>query len=254
MRVTGKVTRMTSFEGKRVVITGGTSGIGLATAAALVTGGARVLVTGRSPASLESARAALGPAAIVEASDAISGIATLADRVAAEFGGVDLLVLNAGATLATPMEETSEAFYDDLFALNAKAPYFTLQKLLPLMPAGSAVVLTTSVSNMKGIAGTSVYSATKAALRSLARTLARELIDRGIRVNAVSPGPVDTGILERSMPADQARQFLAQMKAENPMRRLGEPEEIAKAIIFLAFDATYTTGTELAVDGGASQL
>ncbi len=245
---------MADYQGKRVVITGGTSGIGLATAKALVDGGARVLATGRTPASLETARAALGPTAIVEASDAITGIDALADRAAAEFGGVDVLVLNAGGTLATPVEETTEAAYDHLFALNAKAPYFTLQRFLPLMPPGSAVVLTTSIGNTKGIAATSVYSATKAALRSMTRTFARELIDRGIRVNAVSPGPIDTGILERSLPVEEAQQFMAQMKAANPMQRFGTPDEVAKAILFLAFDATYTTGTELLVDGGASDL
>jgi NAD(P)-dependent dehydrogenase (short-subunit alcohol dehydrogenase family) len=245
---------MTDYEGKRVVITGGTSGIGLATAKVLIAGGARVLVTGRTPASLEAARAELGPRAIVEASDAVSDIDTLVDHAAAEFGGVDLLVLNAGATLIATVEETTEADYDKQFDLNTKAPFFTLQKFLPLLPAGSAVVVTTTVSNVKGIASTSVYSATKAALRSMTRTFARELAGRGVRVNAVSPGPIDTGILERSVPAEEARQFLTQMAAENPMQRLGYPEEVAKAIAFLAFDATYTTGTELAVDGGASQL
>jgi NAD(P)-dependent dehydrogenase (short-subunit alcohol dehydrogenase family) len=245
---------MTDYEGKRIVITGGTSGIGLATAKVLIAGGARVLVTGRTPASLEAARAALGAGAIVEASDAIADIDTLVERAAAELGGVDLLVLNAGATLVASVEETTEAEYDNQFDLNTKAPFFTLQKFLPLMPAGSAVVLTTTVSNVKGIASTSVYSATKAALRSMTRTFARELASRGIRVNAVSPGPIDTGILERTMPADQARHFLTQMAADNPMHRLGYPEEVAKAIVFLGFDATYTTGTELAVDGGASQL
>lgn len=245
---------MGDYHGKRVVITGGTSGIGLATARTLTAGGARVLVTGRTPASLEAARAALGPDAFVEASDAVSDIDALVERAAAALGGVDLLVLNAGGTLIATVEDTTADAYDDLFALNTKAPFFTLQKFLPLMPPGSAVVLTTSVSNSKGIAATSVYSATKAALRSLTRTFARELIGRGIRVNAVSPGPVDTGILDRSMSAEQAQQFLEQMKAGNPMGRLGEPEEIAKAIVFLGFDATYTTGTELLVDGGASDL
>jgi NAD(P)-dependent dehydrogenase (short-subunit alcohol dehydrogenase family) len=245
---------MTDYEGKRVVITGGTSGIGLATAKALVAGGARVLVTGRTPASLENARAALGPDAIVEASDAVSGIDGLVERAAAEFGAVDLLVLNAGGTTASTVDATTEAEYDQLFELNTKAPYFTLQKFFPLLPAGSAVVFTTSVSNAKGIAATSVYSATKAALRSMTRTFARELIPRGIRVNAVSPGPIDTGILERSMPLEAARQFIAQVTADNPMQRMGEADEVAKAILFLGFDATYTTGTELAVDGGASQL
>lgn len=245
---------MTEYQGKRVVITGGTSGIGLATAKVLLSRGARVLVTGRTPASLEKARAALGPGAIVAASDAVSDIDALVARVAGEFGGVDLLVLNAGGTAAAMVEDTSEAMYDDLFALNAKAPFFTMQKFLPLLPTGSAVVLTTSVSNTRGIASTSVYSATKAALRSMTRTFAGELIDRGIRVNAVSPGPVDTGILERTMSAEAAREFIDQRKAENPMGRFGDPEEVAKAIIFLGFDATYTTGAELLVDGGASDL
>ncbi|MBO0678736.1 SDR family oxidoreductase [Mycolicibacterium sp. S2-37] len=245
---------MPEYDGKRVVITGGTSGIGLATAQALVSGGARVLVTGRTPASLENARAALGSAATVVRSDAVADIDALVERVATELGGVDLLVLNAGGTLATTVEQTSETQFRQLFELNVQAPYFTLQRFLPLMPAGSAVVLTTSVSNTKGIATTSVYSATKAALRSMARTFARELIDRGIRVNAVSPGPIDTGILERSMPRDEARRFLEEIKAGNPMRRFGTPQEVAKAILFLGFDATYTTGTELLVDGGASDL
>ncbi|MDF2825957.1 MAG: short-chain dehydrogenase [Mycobacterium sp.] len=245
---------MVDLHTKRVVITGGTSGIGLATAQMLTAAGSRVMVTGRSPASLEAARAALGSRAIVERSDAITDIDALTERAEAAWGGVDLLVLNAGTTLLATLEDTDEAHYDALFDLNTKAPFFTVQKFVPLMPAGSAVVFTTSVSNSSGIASTSVYSATKAALRSMTRTLARELLDRGIRVNAVSPGPIDTGILERSMPADVARQFIDQMKAANPMRRFGEPAEVARAIRFLAFDATYTTGTELLVDGGASDL
>lgn len=245
---------MTAYERKRVVITGRTSGIGLATARLLADGSARVLVTGRTPSSLESARTILGAGAMVVESDAVSGIDSLVDQAAAELGGVDLLVLNAGATDAATIEDTEEAMYDRLFELNTKAPFFTLQKFLPLLLAGSAVVRTTSVSNTKGIATTGVYSATKAALRSMTRTFARELLDRGIRVNAVSPGPIDTGILQRTMSAQAARDFLEQIKADNPMQRFGEPEEVAKAILFLGFDATYTTGTEFLVDGGASDL
>ena len=244
---------MSKYEGKRVVITGGTSGIGLATAKALDAGGARVLVTGRTPASLTAAAAALGPRALVDRRD-VADVDGLADRAAAAFGGVDLLVLNAGATVGATIEDTTGDQYDDLFAVNTRAPFFTLQRFVGLMPPGSAVVLTTSIANRKGIAATSVYSATKAALRSMTRTFAAELVDRGIRVNAVSPGPVDTGILERSMPAEAASEFLAAQRAQNPMGRLGEPEEVATAVIFLAFEATYTTGAELTVDGGASHL
>lgn len=245
---------MNDYAGKRVVITGGTSGIGLATARVLVDGRARVLVTGRTPSSLETAKAALGPDAVVLAADAVTGIDALAERAAAEFGAVDLLVLNAGIAPTGTIEDTDPRTYDELFAVNTRAPFFTVQRFLPLLPSGSAVVLTTSVSNAKGIATTSVYSATKAALRSMTRTFARELIDRGIRVNAVSPGPIDTGILERTMPAAEARAFLEQGAATNPMGRFGEPEEVARAILYLGFDATYTTGTELLVDGGASDL
>lgn len=189
-----------------------------------------------------------------EAGDAVTDIDALVRRATDELGAVDLLVLNAGATISSTVDETTATEFDTLFAINAKAPFFTMQKFLPLLPAGSAVVVTTSVSNTKGIATTSVYSATKAALRSMTRTFAGELIDRGIRVNAVSPGPIDTGILERTMSAEAARQFLEQIKATNPMQRFGEPEEVARAIIFLGFEATYTTGTELLVDGGASDL
>ncbi|ANW67986.1 short-chain dehydrogenase [Mycobacterium sp. djl-10] len=243
-----------AYGGKRVVITGGTSGIGLATARLLVDGGARVLVTGRTPASLERARTTLGPEAIVVESDAVYGIDALVEQVRSEFGAVDLLVLNAGGTGTATVADTDAALYDSLFDLNAKAPFFTLQKFLPMLGAGSSVVLTTSVSNTKGIATTGVYSATKAALRSMTRTFARELVERGVRVNAVSPGPIDTGILERTMPAQAAREFLEQITADNPMRRCGEPVEVARAILYLGFDATYTTGTELLVDGGASDL
>lgn len=164
---------MNDYAGKRVVITGGTSGIGLATARVLVDGRARVLVTGRTPSSLETARAALGPDAVVLAADAVTGIDALAERAAAEFGAVDLLVLNAGIAPTGTIEDTDPRTYDELFAVNTRAPFFTVQRFLPLLPSGSAVVLTTSVSNAKGIATTSVYSATKAALRSMTRTFAR---------------------------------------------------------------------------------
>ena len=154
-----------------------------------------------------------------------------------------------------PFESTTEEFYDELFAINVKGAYFTVQKLAPLLSTGAGVVLTTSVANVIGMPTSSVYAAGKAALRSLARSLASELLPRGIRVNAVSPGPIDTGILERNgMTEEAAEEFKAQQAANNPMQRFGTPDEIARAAAFLAFDATYTTGAEFVVDGGATQL
>lgn len=171
-----------------------------------------------------------------------------------ECGSLDLLFVNAGLTRFVPFEEMTGTVYDELFALNAKAPYFTVQRLIPLMNDGAAVVLTTSVVNVMGLPRVSAYSASKAALRSMVRTLARELLPRGIRVNAVSPGPIDTSILHKAMSKEEAEQSKLQMSEDNPMKRLGRPDEVAMAVAFLGFEATYTTGAEFVVDGGASQL
>jgi len=247
---------MSKYAGKRVVITGGSSGFGLATAQLLVAEGAHVLITGRNQATLDAARDRLGEKAIAVRSDAASlpDIEVLADRVKAEFGTVDALFANAGVNGFAPFEATGEALFDELLAINAKGPYFTVQKLAPLLAEGSGVVLTTSVANVLGLPMLSAYAAGKAAVRSMTRSLARELLSRRIRVNAVSPGPIDSGILEKSMPREAAEQTKAQMAADNPMLRMGDPTEVARAVMFLAFDATYTTGAELAVDGGGSQL
>jgi NAD(P)-dependent dehydrogenase (short-subunit alcohol dehydrogenase family) len=247
---------MGTYEGKRIVITGGSSGFGLATAQLLVDAGARVLITGRTPATLDAAAEQLGPSAIAVRSDAASlaAIAELAARVKVELGGLDALFVNAGVTRFAPLEAMTEEAYDELFAINARGPYFTVQQLAPLLAEGSGVVLTTSVANVKGIPMISAYAASKAALRSMTRSLARELLPAGIRVNAVSPGPIDTGILDKAMPPEAAAQTKADMTASNPMLRFGHSDEVARAVAFLAFDATYTTGAELAVDGGASQL
>ncbi|MEC0128289.1 SDR family oxidoreductase [Paenibacillus pabuli] len=244
------------FSGKRVVITGGSSGIGLATAKLLVDEGASVLITGRTQATLDAAREQLGNNAVAVLSDAASltGIDELADRVKAEFGTIDALFVNAGITRYVPFESMSEEVYDELLTINAKGPYFTVQKLAPLLNAGSGVVLTTSITNVLGIPMISAYAASKAALRSMTRSLARELLPRKIRVNAVSPGPIDTDILERSMPKEAAEQTGAQIRQQIPMLRFGDPVEVAKAVAFLAFEATYTTGAEFPVDGGGSQI
>lgn len=247
---------MGRYEGKKVVIVGGTSGFGLSTARLLAEEGARVLVTGRGQDRLDAARQELGPNAVAVRSDAASlpDIDALADRVRAEFGEIDVLFVNAGVTHFAPFESVSEQVYDELLTVNAKGPYFTVQKLAPLMSEGGGVVVTTSVANMKGLPMISAYAASKAALRSMTRSLARELLPRKVRVNAVSPGPIDTGILEKALPKEAAERTRAQMTANNPMSRFGEPREVARAVAFLAFDATYTTGAELVVDGGGSQI
>ncbi|GIM95374.1 SDR family oxidoreductase [Paractinoplanes toevensis] len=247
---------MGRYENKKIVITGGSSGFGLVAAHLLVDQGARVLITGRDRTALDAAGERLGGNAVVLRSDAASlpDIDALADRVKAEFGTADALLANAGVNGFAPFEATSPELFDELLTINAKGPYFTVQKLAPLLAPGSGIVLTTSVANVLGLPMLSAYAAGKAAVRSMTRSLARELLPRGIRVNAVSPGPIDSGILEKSMHAEAAGQLKGQMAADNPMSRLGRPVEVATAMLFLAFDATYTTGAELAVDGGGSQI
>jgi NAD(P)-dependent dehydrogenase (short-subunit alcohol dehydrogenase family) len=223
----------------------------------LVDGGAHVLVTGRSQASLDSANKALGKSAVVVSSDArsLTDIDALASRAKAEFDTFDLLFVNAGFGLFASLEHTSEATYDEMFNLNAKGPFFAVQKLAPLITSGGSVVLTTSVANVKDMPMIAAYAGAKAALRSFARVFAAELLPRGIRVNAVSPGPTDTPIIGKAFPdKDMAAQLTGQMREANPMKRFGTAEEVAKAVLFLAFDATFTTGAELPVDGGWSQL
>jgi NAD(P)-dependent dehydrogenase (short-subunit alcohol dehydrogenase family) len=249
---------MDRFKGKTALITGGTTGIGLATAKLFINEGARVIVTGRAAATIKAAQAELGDNAIVVRSDATSlpDMDALAAKVKETFGKLDVLFVNAGYGHFVPFEQVTEEVYDEMLNLNAKGPYFIVQKLVPLMPKGSSVVFTTSLANVKAVAPLSAYGAAKAALRSITRSLASELLPRGIRVNAVSPGPIEaTAILQKvGMPKEAADQVYIQMAQSVPMKRLGLPEELAKAVAFLAIDATYTTGIELAVDGGWSQL
>lgn len=173
----------------------------------------------------------------------------------AEFDTIDLLSVSAGFSTRAPLESITEAVYDEMFNLNAKGPLFAVQKLTPLIKRGGSVVLTTSVANVKGMPGNLAYGAAKAALRSFARTLAAELLSREIRVNAVTPGPIDTPIIGKVFTGkDEAAQIKEKMAGMIPMKRWGTSEEIAKAVLFLAFDATFTTGAELPFDGGWSQL
>ncbi|BBY84365.1 SDR family oxidoreductase [Mycolicibacterium tokaiense] len=246
---------MGRYDGKNVVITGGSSGLGLAAAHYLVEHGARVMVTGRNQDTLDDAARFLGDRGIAVVSDAgsLTAIDALADRVRADFGTIDALIVNAGIGSFDAFVDVTEETFDEVFAINTKGPFFTVQKLAPLLNRGSGVVLTTSIANQTGWDALSVYSASKAALRSMARTLSRELLPRGIRVNAISPGSIDTGKLEKEAP-EKAAALKAEFEASSPMHRWGHPDEFAPAVAFLAFDATFVAGIELVVDGGESQL
>ncbi len=216
---------MERYQDKKAVIIGGTSGMGLATAKMLLDGGARVLVTGRSQAGLDSAQQELGNDAIVVSSDArsLTDIDALASRVKTEFDTFDLLFVNAGFSIRAPLESVTEAIYDEMFNLNAKGPFFAVQKLAPLINRGGSVVLTTSIANVKGMPGNATYGAAKAALRSFARMLAAELLPLEIRVNAVSPGPTDTPIFGKmSLDKDAVAQIKEKMKGMVPDEALGD--------------------------------
>ena len=249
---------MAKLTGKIAVITGGTTGIGLATAQLYQQEGATVVVTGRNPATLAAAQATLGPNATVIASDAssLADIDALAALVGEKFGRVDVLFANAGIAQFAPVEGVSEPFYDNQFNLNVKGLFFTVQKLLPLIPQGGAVILNASIVSVKGMGTTSIYAATKAAVRSFGRTLATELAPKGIRVNTISPGPIATPIYDKlGMPKEMLDQFAAGMAQSVALKRFGQPEEIAKvALFFGSDDSSYVTGTELFVDGGLAEL
>jgi NAD(P)-dependent dehydrogenase (short-subunit alcohol dehydrogenase family) len=247
---------MTNYTGKKAVVTGGTHGMGRAIAEALLERGAEVLITGRSEASLEQARRALGPRVHVARSDAASlaDIDALRDEIERRLGGIDAVFINAGYAKLTPHDQVTEAEYDRHFAINTKGPYFTLQRLAPQVQRGGAFVLTTSVANAIGFPGMSVYAATKAALRSLAQNFAAELVSRGIRVNALSPGFIRTETMGIDGSERERAELLAEGDRATPMGRNGTPREVAAAALFLAFEATFTTGIELSVDGGLLHL
>lgn len=246
------------LQGKIALITGGTTGIGFATAQLFQQEGATVIVTGKNPANLEAAQKGLGPNAVVISADAasIADAEKVADEIQKRFGKLDIAFLNAGIAEFAPVADSAEAFYDKMFNVNVKGLFFQFQKLLPLLGKGASVILNSSIVNTKGMAGTSVYSATKAAVRSFGRTFAGELVGAGVRVNVVSPGPIATPIYGKlGMPAEAAKGFEEQMAAANPMKRFGQPDEIAKAVLYFASDdSSYVTGSDLYVDGGLTQL
>jgi NAD(P)-dependent dehydrogenase (short-subunit alcohol dehydrogenase family) len=246
------------FDGKTVVITGGNSGIGLAAAELFHNEGAKVAISGRDQKTLDEAVKIIGSGTLAVKADVskLPDLDRLYAQVAGKFGKIDAIFANAGIAKFAPASESSEQLFDETFDINVKGLYFTVQKALPHLNQNAGIVLNSSVVSAKGYPGTSVYSATKAAVRSLARTFAAELVDRGIRVNVVSPGPIETPILEKGgMPQAAQDEFAAGVKTRVPMKRFGTPEEVAHAVLFLASsEASYVTGVDLNVDGGAGQI
>ena len=249
---------MSKLKGKVAVITGGNSGIGLATAQQFVSDGAYVFITGRRESELDSAATQIGKNNVTAVQGDVSNLADL-DRLYAtvkkQKGQINVLFANAGTIGAAPLGEISEEHFDKTFGINVKGLLFTVQKALPLFQDGGSIILNASVAASKGFEATSVYSATKAAIRSFARTWTADLKQRKIRVNAISPGRIDTPIFNGVMNEEQTNQFNATIVANVPLGRMGNPDEVAKAASFLASDdSSYITGTELSVDGGLAQI
>lgn len=246
------------FDSKTVLVTGGTSGIGLATAMEFAKQGARVIITGRDQATLDQAKAQLGSDAIALRNDAgdIQAAKALAAHLTGRGVTLDAVFINAGVAKFAPLESVEEDLWDQTFNTNVKGAYFAIQALSPLLNTGAAIILNGSINAHIGMPNSSVYAASKAALISLAKTLSGELISRGIRVNVVSPGPVQTPLYGKlGVPAEQLDALAAGIQAQIPLKRFGTADEVASAVVYLSSpEAAFIVGTELIVDGGMSQL
>jgi NAD(P)-dependent dehydrogenase (short-subunit alcohol dehydrogenase family) len=246
------------LENKVALITGGTTGIGLATAKRFAEEGARVIVTGRNPETLELARRELNGSVEVVKSDAGDErqITELFESIARSKRRLDVLFLNAGIAKFAPLAEADVSDFDTMWEVNVRGPWLALKRALPVLAEGAAVIVNTSVANQKGMAGTTAYAATKAALRAIVRTAAGELAARKVRVNAISPGPIETPIFGKvGLPAPELEAFMKDVPTRVPLGRFGTADEVASAAAFLASqDASFITGTELAVDGGFAQV
>lgn len=249
---------MHRFENKTALVTGGSSGIGRRTVERLVDEGATVVTTGSSPESVARTQDELGAEVTVLLADALDLDAQrrVAATVAERFGALHVAVLNAGVSDWRPLEQWDETGFDRVFNVNVKAPFFLLKALLPLLGDGASVVVTASNSGLGGFPGGSVYGASKAAIALMARAWAAELLPRGIRVNAVHPGPIDTPLFTKlGIPAEHHAAAMRDVVAGVPMGRMGDPAEVAAAIAFLASDeAAFATGTDLVIDGGVTRL
>ncbi len=249
---------MGKLQGKIAVITGGNSGIGLATAKRFVEEGAHVVITGRREKELKEAAALIGKNVTTVVGDVtrLDDLDRLYAVVKEKHGRLDILFANAGWGEIAPLETATEAHFDKTFDLNVKGTFFAAQKALPLFKDGGSIVLTSSVANVRGDPAFSAYAASKAAVRCFARGWTVELKNRKIRVNSISPGPIDTPALEKAgLSAEQVKQVATQFASEVPLGRRGKPEEVAAAVVFLASDeSSYITGVDLAVDGGMAQV
>lgn len=250
---------MNRLQGKVAVITGGNSGIGYATAQQFLAEGAEhVIITGRKPDLVKQAAGGLGErvTGIVSDAEQMADVRQLAAQVRAVADHVDILFVNAGIGEFVPVDSVDETHFDRLFNINVKGAYFTIQQLLPLMTEGGSIILNGSVNAYIGMPNSSVYAASKAALHSFAKVLSAELVSRRIRVNVVSPGPVNTPIYGKlGMPADQLQQVAASIQSQIPLSRFGTPDEIARIVTFLASeDSTFMLGTEVIADGGMTTL
>ncbi|HLY08816.1 MAG TPA: glucose 1-dehydrogenase [Planctomycetota bacterium] len=245
---------MGRFEGKVALVTGGNSGIGLAAAKAFAREGASVVITGRNDGSLKSAAKEIGSGTLALRADAakLSDLDALMAQVKSRFGRIDALFVNAGIGKFVPFDQVTEAFYDEIMDVNVKGLFFTVHKALPLLGPGSAVVLNASINGHKGMPGTTVYGASKAAVLNLARTMSADLVSRGIRVNSISPGPIDSALLSRlGMPDEKLKETQDWIRGQVPMRRFGTGEEIAEAVLYLCSPgAGFTIGADLVIDGG----
>jgi NAD(P)-dependent dehydrogenase (short-subunit alcohol dehydrogenase family) len=247
------------LEGKIALVTGGSSGIGLATAQRFVKEGAFVYITGRRQAELDKAVKIIGGTqvkAVRADASSLSDLDTLFAQIKQDKGRVDVVFANAGGGSFAPLGAITEAHYDQIFNTNVKGVLFTVQKALPLIPDGGSVILNASVAGSKGLEAFSVYSATKAAVRSFARSWTTDLKQRKIRVNVISPGPIETPILDGLAETKEQRQGIVDhLTSMVPLGRIGQPDEIGKAAVFLASeDASFVAGAELFVDGGAAQV
>jgi NAD(P)-dependent dehydrogenase (short-subunit alcohol dehydrogenase family) len=246
------------LENKTTIITGGNSGIGLGIAKKFSIQGARVVITGRNSDSLEVAKESLGNNSETYICDVkkLVDIETLFNKIKKEVGLIDTLVVNAGVATVLPIEHTSESDFDHQINTNLKGAYFTIKNALPLLKKGSSIILISSIANSRGYEGMSVYSATKAAVRSLVRTLAKELAAKDIRINCISPGPIETPVFNKMGLQDEHVQGIKDaFTSLVPMARMGTTEEIANGALFLASkQSSYITGIDLAIDGGTAQV